>query len=205
MSLIQFRDALIQHSPKFGLSLTDHQIEQCGRHYELLLKWNDKINLTRITEPEESAIFHYCESMFAESFLPENIGIADLGSGSGFPGIPLSIINSARPVILVETDHRKAVFLKETFRALKSKNLFLVHNRFQNVDLTGLVWVSRALEKLEANLDLVFNNPQPQSLILFIGEEMRQKVAGFQSPDWMVDFVPIPRSKKRLLAIGKRA
>jgi len=170
----------------------------------MLLKWNRKINLTTIIEPDEAAKLHYCESMFACKFLPEITGIVDLGSGAGFPGIPLAFMNPEREVKLVESHGKKAIFLKECVRGLDLKNTSVVTNRFQNLDLTGMVWTTRAIESLESILKDLFGKPQPVSLAVFIGEGAKEKIQELNLSDWKLAFEPIPLSKNRQLLIANR-
>jgi 16S rRNA (guanine527-N7)-methyltransferase len=83
-------------------------------HYELLCAWNRKLNLTGVTELEEAVVRHYAESLFLATLLPDSAHrVADLGSGGGFPGFPLAVLRPDAEVILVESDQRKAAFLRE--------------------------------------------------------------------------------------------
>jgi 16S rRNA (guanine(527)-N(7))-methyltransferase RsmG len=84
------------------------------RHYELLRQWNKRLNLTGAATLEEAVVRHYAESLFLATLLPESAGrVADLGSGAGFPGFPLAVLRPDVEVILVESDQRKAAFLRE--------------------------------------------------------------------------------------------
>jgi len=88
-------------------------------HYDLMLRWNAKLNLTRITDREEAWKRHYEESVFlAEKLPPGPLRIADVGSGAGFPGIPIAIVRPECTVTLIESHQRKAVFLREATRDL---------------------------------------------------------------------------------------
>src|SRR5260370_35683554 len=97
------------------VDLSDHQIAQLYEHYELLQRWNRKINLTSIPSGPEAVIRHYCESLFFGTNLTvtEKATIADFGSGAGFPGVPVAILRPGWTVALIESHQRKAVFLRE--------------------------------------------------------------------------------------------
>ncbi len=106
-----------EFSPYGTLSLA--QLTLLEQHYELLLRWNRKMNLTRITSVSEAVRYHYCESLYLAQVLPTGaLRIVDIGSGAGFPGIPVAIYRPDCEVHLVESHQRKAVFLSEATRHL---------------------------------------------------------------------------------------
>ncbi len=109
----EFRQLLAREFAPYGI-LSLAQLDKLASHYELLMRWNKKLNLTRITDLLEVVQFHYCESLFLASRLPQKaLRIVDIGSGAGFPGIPVAIARPDCEVDLVESDQRKAVFLRE--------------------------------------------------------------------------------------------
>ncbi|MCX7603603.1 MAG: class I SAM-dependent methyltransferase, partial [Bryobacteraceae bacterium] len=108
----RFEDSLRRLAP--AGSLAPEQVEALWRHYELLERWNARINLTRVIELEEAARFHYGESLFVAAHLPEGIRtVADVGSGAGFPGFVIAVARPELEVTLIESDQRKAAFLRE--------------------------------------------------------------------------------------------
>ena len=124
------------------------QLGQLESHYELLLRWNRKLNLTRIEELEDVVRLHYCESLFLSQCLPPGpLRIVDVGSGGGFPGIPVAVSRPECEVTLVESHQRKAVFLREATRGLT--NVTVAAKRAE--DLVGSFdWVvSRAVAPAE--------------------------------------------------------
>ena len=99
------------------LALSEDQIEALKHHYDLLLRWNTRLNLTSIESLEEVVERHYCESLFLAAHLPPGaLRIADVGSGAGFPGIPVGIVRPDCSVTLIEAHSRKSVFLREATR-----------------------------------------------------------------------------------------
>lgn len=113
-----FRELLAAEFAPYGL-LSAEQLTKLEQHYALLTRWNEKMNLTRIRKLEDVVKLHYCESLFLGRSLPEGqLHIADVGSGAGFPGIPVAILRPDCRVDLVESNQRKAVFLKEASREL---------------------------------------------------------------------------------------
>jgi 16S rRNA (guanine(527)-N(7))-methyltransferase RsmG len=118
----EFRRALEREVLPY-VPLNTDQIEALERHWELLLRWNSTINLTTRTDPNEAAIRHYGESLFLASHITGK-RIADVGSGPGFPGIPIAIARSDWEVTLVESDKRKVVFLREASAMLQNVKVY---------------------------------------------------------------------------------
>ena len=88
------------------IGLSELQIDQLYQHYELLLRWNQRMNLTTVKPGSETVIRHYCESLFFAAHLPvkeQDTSVLDLGSGAGFPGIPMAILRPEWRVTLVES------------------------------------------------------------------------------------------------------
>jgi len=101
------------------IELSPLQVQQLEKHFELLNRWNRVLNLTSLRKPEEIVERHYCESMFLATHLPNGVlHVGDIGSGPGFPGIPLAIARPECSVALIESHQRKAVFLRESARDL---------------------------------------------------------------------------------------
>ena len=115
------------------VELSINQLNQLEHHYHLLIKWNKVLNLTSLQKVEEIVERHYCESIFLAMHIPIGaLTIGDLGSGAGFPGIPIAIIRSECQVSLIESHKRKSVFLREAIRELK--NVRVLATRAENVD-----------------------------------------------------------------------
>ncbi|MEO8051623.1 MAG: 16S rRNA (guanine(527)-N(7))-methyltransferase RsmG [Acidobacteriota bacterium] len=125
-------------------ALTAEQLAGLDEHYRLLLRWHPKINLTRITSLQDAVRYHYCESLYLAKRLPPGpVRIVDVGSGAGFPGIPVAIYRPECAVDLVESDQRKAVFLHEAARKLT--NVRVLPQRAESVDGSYDWVVSRAV------------------------------------------------------------
>jgi 16S rRNA (guanine(527)-N(7))-methyltransferase RsmG len=130
--------------------LSEAQVAQLYQHYELLVRWNQRMNLTTVGSGPETVIRHYCESLFFGAHLPaldEKIFLLDLGSGAGFPGVPIAILKSSWQIILVEASQRKAVFLRESTRHLR--NIRVIAQRLENLVEVADWIVARAVDPLE--------------------------------------------------------
>ena len=118
-----------------------------------LLEWNRTINLTRIVGPREIAIKHFLDSiLIARHIAFAQKKVADVGSGSGFPGIPLAILEPDCTVVLIESQRKKTSFLKHIVRTLQLKNVLVHNGRAQDYPEPGTfdLVVCRAVDSLSA-------------------------------------------------------
>jgi 16S rRNA (guanine527-N7)-methyltransferase len=148
-----FKSLLALEFSPYG-ELTPQQLMLLEEHYQLLLRWNQKINLTRITSVQDAVRYHYCESLYLATRLPKGpLRIVDIGSGAGFPGIPVAIYRPECTVDLVEAHQRKAVFLHEAAREFK--NIGVLAQRAEGLTKSYDWTISRAvLPKDILKLDL---------------------------------------------------
>ncbi len=165
---LQWFSRVLEVELRDGVRLSELQVDQLYRHYELLKVWNSKINLTSLKPGAEMVVRHYCESLFFGSHIPGDAlsaTIADIGSGAGFPGVPLAILKPDWHIWLVESNRRKAVFLAESARNLE--NVSVVAQRAEQVK-THFDWiVSRAVDPSK----VLENVPRLASRVgLMIGE-----------------------------------
>jgi 16S rRNA (guanine(527)-N(7))-methyltransferase RsmG len=118
-----FKALLTSEFARIG-SLNEYQLDLLDQHYRLLCHWNRRMNLTRIRSVRAAVQLHYCESLFLAERLPKNrLRIADVGSGAGFPGIPIAVLRPDCIVDLIESNQRKAAFLREACRKLPNVNV----------------------------------------------------------------------------------
>ena len=138
-----FKSLLALEFSPYG-TLTGEQLTLLEQHYQLLLRWNRKMNLPRITGVGDAVRYHYCESLYLAKSLPEGaLRIVDIGSGAGFPGIPVAIYRPDCKVHLVESHQRKAVFLSEATLDLPNTRVLPV--RSEDVSETYDWMISRAV------------------------------------------------------------
>lgn len=128
--------------------LENSQVETLEAHWRLLTRWNPTLNLTSVIELQDAVRKHYAESIFLASRLPAGrLRIADVGSGAGFPGIPLAVVRPECAVVLIESHQRKSVFLREATRKLE--NVRVVARRCEVVEEEFDWVVSRAVRPRE--------------------------------------------------------
>src|SRR5712671_7777637 len=119
---------------EFNLTASAQQVLWIQQYIAMVLKWNEKISLTAIREPLEILYRHFCESMYAAAAVPLERGrLADVGSGGGFPGLPLKIIRPELQVFLVESNVKKATFLAEAIRELELQGARVIVSRYQDL------------------------------------------------------------------------
>src|SRR5271154_1067491 len=119
---------------EFQLTANEQQIKQIQQYIDILLRWNEKVNLTAIRDPLEILYRHFCESMFGAMMIPvENCRLADVGSGGGFPGLPLKIIRPEIDVCLIESSAKKATFLAEVIRELGLTGVRVMVSRYEEL------------------------------------------------------------------------
>ena len=193
---------------EFGLTATEQQVIRIQRYVALLLKWNEKINLTAIRDPLEILYRHFCESMFAAAAVPLERGrLADVGSGGGFPGLPLKIIRDELEVFLLEANAKKATFLAETIRELELERTRVIVSRYQELfeEVTPLdVVCSRALGEFTPFLAWAGSERiAAKQVVLWIGGSDLDAVRKERGWEWG-GAIPIPQSLRRFLLVGRR-
>jgi 16S rRNA (guanine527-N7)-methyltransferase len=163
-------------------------------HYQLLKKWNQVLNLTSVDRYEEAVERHYGESLFLGEHLPAGpLRIVDVGSGAGFPGIPVAVLRRDCQVTLVESHQRKAVFLREATRALSNVRVFA--KRAEDVSESFDWAISRAVSYQDLSKNL--KRLAPRAALLTGAEEPPAKL-GFS---WE-QAIPVPGGTQRYLRIS---
>ena len=158
-----FRELLRREFAPYG-RLSDDVLTAAEQHYDYLVRWNSRMNLTRIESLEDVVRLHYCESFFLAQWLPTGpLRVADVGSGPGFPGVPIALLRPNLEVTLIESNRRKAVFLRESTRGIP--NLQILDCRAQDVPERFDWVVSRAVSIPE----VVGLNLAPRKAILATG------------------------------------
>jgi|SRR5579859_154740 len=198
--------------------LSPAQLEQVRTYLDLLLRWNQKTNLTSVRKPEDIVTRHFGESFFLASSLRQmgventaagNSGthFIDLGSGAGFPGIPLKIYEPEFHGTLMESQNKKATFLKEVIRALKLTGIDVFNGRaeqwLQSSPTRANLVTLRAVERFEQVLPVAARLIGPSGrLALLIGAGQAETARNLL-PSFTWDLPsPVPQSHSRNLLIG---
>jgi len=203
------KEAIERAAKEFKLTLNNQQVEQIQQYTNILWTWNDKVNLTAIRDPLEILYRHFCESMFGSTLLPvENCRLADVGSGGGFPGLPLKIMRPDLQLFLVESNVKKATFLAEVIRELGLTDARVLVSRYEELaeEVAPLdVICSRALGDFSNFLTWAASpSVSAKQVLLWLGGRDLEEVRA--QPSWIwSEPLPIPKSLQRFLLTGTRA
>ena len=124
-----FSEELEIKAKQIEIELTKEQIEKYYNYMNLLLEWNEKINLTAIIEPREIILKHFVDSLTIAKYIKDDEKLIDVGTGAGFPGIPLSIVKENTDIVLLDSLNKRINFLEEIKQNLKLKNITTIHGR----------------------------------------------------------------------------
>lgn len=126
------RERLIAGAAAVGVRLDAGAVDRFGRYAELLGQWGSKTNLISCRTAAELVDRHFVDSLMLAPLLPEHASVVDLGSGAGFPGVPLAIVRALRCLVLVESRRRRASFLREVRRNLTLDKTLIVEARAEH-------------------------------------------------------------------------
>jgi 16S rRNA (guanine527-N7)-methyltransferase len=150
----EWQRLIVDGAQQLGITIEERKSAAFAVHATELIHWNRKINLTAITDPRDIAIKHFLDSLAPAQFIPERARLLDIGSGAGFPGIPLKIFNPSLSVLLIDGTLKKVNFLKHMIRSLGLDRIEALHVRAENLGhdpelVTAFdVIISRALSDL---------------------------------------------------------
>ena len=125
----EFFEKMQEKSTDLSVNFLVEQLEQFFDYMNLLIEWNEKMNLTAITDPEEIILKHFIDSITILNKIGNESKVVDVGTGAGFPGIPLSIMNPTLKITLVDSLNKRLIFLQEVVNKLNLKNIEIVHAR----------------------------------------------------------------------------
>ena len=204
ISPVQIR-AILQ---SFDLAVSDSLCEQIRVYIELLLRWNRRISLTAIESPEEIVRTHFAECLLATKAAPNLHGrLADVGTGAGFPGLPLRMYIPDLQLTLIEPNAKKCAFLAEVIRALDLKAVEIIQRRYEDVrtpDPPFDIVTARALGQFQEFADWAESVLAPNGRVMvWTGPDGKSELERKKSWNWHLPYV-IPGSKHRLIVVGSR-
>ena len=189
-------------------TLTSFQLELISTYVNIFIKWNERTNLTSIRNPREIVQRHFGESLFAATQLlaPDSrITTADVGSGAGFPGLPLKIFVPDLQLTLIEAHSKKNTFLREVVRSLELSGVEVLLSRAEQVERRFQLVTMRAVEQFSALLPILGRLVTDDGrLALMIGENQRILAVESLPGEW-ADPIRIPNSTSRILLVRRRS
>ena len=198
----------LEAPPGPSAALSEAQLRQVAAYLELLLRWNARINLTAVRDAEGMVTRHFGESLFAARLLlaPESsASVIDLGSGAGFPGLPLKIFAPGVALTLIESNQKKAAFLKEVVRALALTGVNVFAGRAEDFSSAAELVTMRAVERYEQALGVAAGLVAAGGrLALLVGAVQAER-----TPPALGDFswrpaIAVPQSSARVLLVGTK-
>jgi 16S rRNA (guanine527-N7)-methyltransferase len=194
--------------------LTTNDLQHISTYIDLLLRWNARINLTAVRHPEEIVTRHFGESLFVARHLfpqrrrerPRSCTLIDIGSGAGFPGIPIKLWAPEINLTLIESNQKKATFLREVTRTLTLTGINVFPGRAEDYPNPPAEAVTlRAVEHFEAILPIAARQVAPTGrLAILIGEAQLARTQNLTPEFAWLDPISLPLSSSRLLLIGIR-
>ncbi len=133
MKFEEFKREFEKYLAKMNISLLKEQYGQFYAYMELLIEWNEKMNLTAITDPKEIILKHFVDSLTIAKYVKEDKSIIDMGTGAGFPGIPIKIYRKDVKVVLADSLNKRIKFLDEVIDKLKLENVETIHCRAEEL------------------------------------------------------------------------
>ena len=208
----------IEETKKLGITLTDLQLEKLNQFYELLISWNQKMNLTRITEKEDVYLKHFYDSLTLSKVidLNQDLTLCDVGSGAGFPGIVLKICFPNLKITLLDSLQKRVNYLNEIIKELDLKDIEAIHTRAeeyakQNREKFDIV-TARAVANLKILSELCIPMVKVNGLFIAmkanIEEEIENSTEILKKLDSKIEkietfYLPIENSIRNIILIEK--
>ncbi len=154
-----FKEELEKKARQIEITLNENQKDDFYKYMELLLEWNEKINLTAITDPKEIILKHFIDSITISKYIEKKDKVLDIGTGAGFPGIPLKIINKENEFTLLDSLNKRITFLNDVIQKLNLEKICAIHGRAEEfIKKSGEresynIVTSRAVAKLNVLLE----------------------------------------------------
>ena len=125
----EFKKVLYEKTKQIGIELTEEQLEKFYLYMNILLKKKKKINLTAITNEKEIILKHFVDSLTINKYIEDSKSLIDVGTGAGFPGIPIKILRQDLKITLLDSLNKRINFLNEVIEKLELKNIECIHGR----------------------------------------------------------------------------
>ena len=209
------KELFIEELSKLNVTLSKKQLEQLDKYYELLIEWNEKINLTRITEYEDVYLKHFYDSLTIAKVVDLSIKetLCDVGTGAGFPGVVLKIVYPNLKITLVDSLQKRVNYLNEIVKELGLEDIHAIHSRGEDFKETFDVVTARAVANIEKlvtyTMHLVNKNGIFVAMKGNIDEELTSQVEQKLNKKYKIEQIekflqPIENSNRSLIVIKNK-
>ncbi len=131
MNIQEFSDLMIDYGKEIDIVFTEEQLQKFYQYMNLLIEWNEKINLTAIVEPKEIILKHFIDSLTIIPYIKPNESVIDIGTGAGFPGIPIKILREDLKITLLDSLNKRIKSLDEVIKELGLEKINALHARIE--------------------------------------------------------------------------
>ena len=208
------KEEFIQSLEKIGIEITPEQLNQLDQFYHLMIEWNEKINLTRITEEEEVYLKHFYDSLTINKVvdLKTKNTLCDVGTGAGFPGIVLKIVFPHLKVTLIDSLQKRVNYLNEIIKELQLTNIEAIHSRGEDFKREFDIVTSRAVANIEKLVNYTMHLVSKDGVFVAmkgnIEEELNSSVVNKLKQKYNIlkieEFLLPKENSKRSLVVMKR-
>ena len=209
------KELFVEELSKLNVTLSKKQLEQLDKYYELLIEWNEKINLTRITEYEDVYLKHFYDSLTIAKVVDLSIKetLCDVGTGAGFPGVVLKIVYPNLKITLVDSLQKRVNYLNEIVKELGLEDIHAIHSRGEDFKETFDVVTARAVANIEKlvtyTMHLVNKNGIFVAMKGNIDEELTSQVEQKINRKYKIEQVekfllPIENSNRSLIVLKNK-
>ena len=195
--ITEFESALLERASDYDLSISADAIQQLTAYYQLINRWNPRLHLVAPCSAADFAQRHILESLVLLRYLPESATVIDVGSGAGLPIIPCLIVRPNISAVLIESNKRKSVFLREALQSIAASSAKVIAERFETNKAPDAGFVtSRALDRFVSLVPTLIEwAPSGSKLLLFGGKELERALTEPHTK------VQIPNSERRFLFV----
>ena len=209
------KELFIEELNKLGINITEDQLSKLNKFYKLLIEWNEKINLTRITEENEVYLKHFYDSLTIKKVIDLNEveTLCDVGTGAGFPGIVLKIMYPHLKITLVDSLQKRVNYLNSIINDLELEDIHAIHSRGEDFKETFDVVTARAVANIEKlvtyTMHLLNKDGQLVAMKGNIEEELTESVQQKLSKKYQIKqiekfYLPIEESHRSLVVLKNK-
>ena len=211
-------ERFIEETNKLGIHITENQLNQLEKFYELLISWNEKINLTRITEKEDVYLKHFYDSLtlIKTIDLTKALSLCDVGTGAGFPGIVLKIVFPNLKITLIDSLQKRINYLNEVIKELNLHNIEAIHTRAEDYARSNrekyYIVTARAVANLKVISELCIPMVKESGYFIAMKANAKEEInkseniikeLGASLEDTIEFILPIENSNRTLIKIKK--